>query len=124
MGRTESVPWRLGYQGGSGCDREGHICNDRGTGYSKNVKTSMAACEMKTHTSSGSYLAAEKLKGIQKPNKGALRRARRRKQHRKVNPKSHGESHNKFGGTNKKRKHQLESIQGQLPHETYPCAHT
>ncbi|VVB04653.1 unnamed protein product [Arabis nemorensis] len=52
----------------------------------------MAAREMKTHTSSGSSLAAEKLKDIQKPNKRALRRARRHKQQRKVNPKSHDTS--------------------------------
>ncbi|VVB15918.1 unnamed protein product [Arabis nemorensis] len=76
----------------------GHVCNDLGTGHRKNVKTSMAAREMKTHTSSGSSLAAKKLKDIQKPNKRVLRRARRRKRQRNVNAKSHAESHNKFGG--------------------------
>ncbi|VVB15674.1 unnamed protein product [Arabis nemorensis] len=91
MGRIESVRWGLGYQGGSGCDREGqseriifvkssgatdvpqkqdgsvqspgHICNDLGTGHSKNIKISMAAREMKTHTSSGSSFGCREIEG-------------------------------------------------------------
>ncbi|VVB15263.1 unnamed protein product [Arabis nemorensis] len=66
MGRTESIHWGLGYQGGSSYDREAprHVYSDSGTGHSTNVKSLMAAREMKTHTSLGSPLIAKKLKDI------------------------------------------------------------
>ncbi|VVB05222.1 unnamed protein product [Arabis nemorensis] len=60
MGRTDSGATDVPQKQDESMQSPGHICNDLGTGHSKNVKTSMAAREMKTHTSSGSTLAAEK----------------------------------------------------------------